>query len=150
MKIKEATILEIDELAYIFHEYREISVSHEGTSSIEESKSWLHDRINGREAVIFIAIEENSIVGFSTLYKGFSSISLKKYWVLNDLYVVPNCRGKGYAKHLISEIQKYAIASGSKGIEIETARSNKLAQALYESFGYEENNIYKRYFWHAE
>lgn len=150
MKIKKATISEIDELAQIFHEYRKTSVSHKGTSSIEDSKKWLCDRVNKGEAVIFIAIEESSIIGFGTLYHGFSSISLKRYWIFNDLYVLPKCRGNGCAKHLISEIQKFAVTSGSKGIELETAHSNKLAQALYESFGYEENNLYKRYFWYAE
>lgn len=147
MKIKEASIKDIDKLTPIFHEYREISVSHEEGSSIEDSKNWLCDRIRNGQAVIFIAIDDGDIVGFCTLYQGFSSISLKKYWIFNDLYVVPTCRKKGYAKLLISEVQQYSVASDSKGVELETAHSNKLAQTLYENFEFKENDLYKRYFW---
>ncbi len=147
MKIKKATLSDIPRLAPVFHEYRESSVSYKGDSCIEDSGQWLFDRISSNEAVIFVMAKETDIIGFATLYQGFSSISLQKYWIFNDLYIVPDCRGKGYAKLIISEIHKHADASHSKGVELETAHSNLFAQSLYESLGYEEDKIYKRYFW---
>jgi ribosomal protein S18 acetylase RimI-like enzyme len=150
MDIKQATLSEVDALAPIFHEYRQISISCEDRDQIEDSKKWLYERISNREAVVFIAVDDGQVVGFGNLYKGFSSISLKKYWILNDLYVAPEYRGKGYAKSLISKIHQHALTSGAKGIELETAHSNTSAQALYESVGYLANQLYKRYFWSSE
>jgi ribosomal protein S18 acetylase RimI-like enzyme len=150
MDIKQATLSEVDALAPIFHEYRGISISREDQDRIENSKKWLFKRISNNEAVIFIAVDDGRVVGFGNLYISFSSISLKKYWILNDLYVAPDYRGKGCAKLLISEIHQHAVTSGVKGIELETAHSNKLAQKLYESLGYKENLLYKRYFWSPE
>ena len=150
MKIKKASILEVNKIAPLFQEYREISVSHNGFSSIEDSKTWLHDRMSKNEAVIFVAVENDNVNGFAILYNGFSSISLQRYWILNDLYVIPSCRSKGYAKMLISEIHKFAIESKSKGVGLETAYSNNKAQNLYEKLGYRENNLYKEYFWDAK
>lgn len=150
MEIIKATISEIDNLSPVFHEYRGISISREEVTSIEDSKTWLHDRIQNGQAVFFNVVDEGQIVGFSTLYQGFSSISLKKYWILNDLYVIPSYRNRGCAKLLISYILKYAVTSGSKGVELETSYSNKHAQTLYENFGFKENKLYKNYFWSVD
>ena len=39
------------------------------------------------ESVVFIAFDEINPIGFVQLYPSFSSLSMKKSWVLNDLYV---------------------------------------------------------------
>jgi GNAT superfamily N-acetyltransferase len=148
MNINIVSISEIEKIAPVFHEYREGSISYDGKSSIEESETWLRDRISNNEANIFSAVEDNKIIGFATLYNGFSSISLKKYWVLNDLYVIPAFRRKGCAKLILKEVHRYAKATNSKGIALETGVSNKKAQSLYENLGYKEDKLYKHFFWH--
>jgi ribosomal protein S18 acetylase RimI-like enzyme len=146
MKIKRITLSDIKNIAGLFHEYRKTSVSIEPGSAVNDSEKWLTDRIRSNEAVLFGAFKEDKIVGFATLYQGFSSISLKKYWILNDLYVLPELRRKGIAGLLMSETHKFAVSTGAKGIELETARFNRAAQTLYENLGYKEELLYKRYF----
>lgn len=146
MKIREATMSDIKPLAKLFHAYRLLSVSLENTGSEQSSENWLTERIKEKEAIFLIAIRGQDLLGFATLYQGFSSVSLKKYWLLNDLYVVNNARGLGIGSSLLSEVEAFSIATRSKGVELETSIDNLSAQSLYEQIGYQENTQYKSYF----
>jgi len=150
MEIREASIFELDPLSKLFHAYRQLSVSLDNTCNEQESKNWLEERLKNKEATFLIAIKNGSILGFATLYQGFSSISLKKYWALNDLYVVDEARGLGVGSALLVEVDSYAVATKSKGVELETSIDNVSAQSLYEQLGYLENTQYKSYFKNAE
>lgn len=146
MQIREAKLLDLDSLSKLFHSYRLLSVSLDGTSTIQESKSWLENRFKNNEATFLIAIKDGDVLGFATLYQGFSSVSLKKYWVLNDLYVLDSARGLGIGSKLLNAIDSYAIETNAKGVELETSVNNVSAQSLYERLGYVENTQYKSYF----
>lgn len=146
MEIRTASIDDVAELSLLFHAYRQLSVSLDHSATITESKNWLKDRIDNGEAAFLVAENNGSIIGFATLYQGFSSISLQKYWILNDLYVRDEARGLGVGSALMAEADKLAVGTNTKGIELETAISNTLAQSMYEKLGYVENTKYKRYF----
>ena len=51
-------------------------------------------------------------VGFTTIYKGFSSTRVEAVAVLNDLYVQPQYRGNGYGKELITNAFNTAKVMG--------------------------------------
>ncbi|WP_435236777.1 GNAT family N-acetyltransferase [Psychromonas sp. PT13] len=146
MEIREAKQLDLESLSLLFHAYRHLSVSLPIASTIQDSKDWLIERFNSKEAIFLIAIDDGNLLGFATLYQGFSSISLRKYWALNDLYVRDKARGKGIGSKLLDAVDRYAITTNAKGVELEVSIGNKSAQHLYEQFGYEENTQYKRYF----
>lgn len=146
MEIRVAKLFDLKALSRLFHQYRQISVSLDNTHNEQDSKDWLEARLKNDEATFLIALKDNEMIGFATLYQGFSSISLKKYWVLNDLYVTNSARGLGVGSKLLGAIDLYANKTCAKGVELETAVSNKSAQKLYERLGYIENNQYKSYF----
>ena len=93
-----------------------------------------------------MAERNGSFIGFATLYQGFSSVSLQKYWTLNDLYVKDEARGLGVGNALMAKADQFALDTNAKGIELETAISNTVAQSMYEKLGYVENTKYKSYF----
>jgi ribosomal protein S18 acetylase RimI-like enzyme len=68
------------------------------------------------------------------------------YWILNDLFVTNEARGSGLGRGLMEFAERYAKKTNAKGIELETAVDNKVAQSLYEDLGYIENTRYKTYF----
>jgi len=146
MEIREAKQLDLESLSLLFHAYRHLSVSLPIASPIQDSKDWLIERFNSKEAIFLIAIDDGNLLGFATLYQGFSSISLRKYWALNDLYVRDESRGQGIGSKLLDAVDRYAITTNAKGVELEVSIGNKSAQQLYEQFGYEENTQYRRYF----
>ena len=49
-----------------------------------------------------------------------------------------------------SSTSSYAVATKSKGVELETSIDNFSAQSLYKQFAYPENTHYKSYFKNAE
>ncbi|HHF2973665.1 TPA: N-acetyltransferase family protein [Vibrio diabolicus] len=146
MEFREARIEDLEQLSKLFHSYRQLSVSIDSTATESESSDWIASRLNDGSGVFLLAIAKEQVIGFVTLYQGFSSVSLKKYWVLNDLYVSTNARGTGLGRALMEFAETYAKSTHAKGIELETSLDNVVAQSLYEDLGYLENTKYKQYF----
>ncbi|MCY8235203.1 GNAT family N-acetyltransferase [Priestia endophytica] len=46
------------------------------------------------QGVQYVAEHKGELIGFATLYFSFSTLSLQKNAILNDLYVSPSYRGK--------------------------------------------------------
>ena len=107
-------------------------------------KNFIYQRIENKDSVIFFAINHaGTYLGFTQLYPMFSSVSVQRTWVLNDLYVSLDARRMGVGKMLMNKAEKFAIESGAKGISLETGVENINAQSLYESIGYhKDENIY--------
>jgi ribosomal protein S18 acetylase RimI-like enzyme len=71
---------------------------------------------------------------------------MKRYWLLNDLYVNENYRGKGFSKQLIEASKELAKSTDAAGILLETGKSNDIGNKLYPSCGfeiYDEVNFYE-------
>jgi ribosomal protein S18 acetylase RimI-like enzyme len=143
--VKQATIENLEEIAKIFDEYR---MFYKQESDINGAKSFLFDRFEHLESVIFIAIdnESNNIIGFTQLYPTFSSVLMKRSYTLNDLYVKENYRKNGVAKLLMEKTKSYAMMTKAKGIGLSTAIDNENAQKLYENIGYKKNQDFYQYY----
>jgi GNAT superfamily N-acetyltransferase len=58
--------------------------------------------------VILTATDKGSMVGFAQLYPSFSSVLMKRIWILNDLFVEKDFRREGVAKLLMDAAERYA------------------------------------------
>jgi ribosomal protein S18 acetylase RimI-like enzyme len=81
----------------------------------------------------FVYREVGTVVGFATLYFSFTISITAKVAVLNDLYTLPDYRGKGIGRQLIEHCRNYAAENGAARLQWVTAPDNKLAQKLYDS-----------------
>ncbi|KEK25095.1 GNAT family N-acetyltransferase [Bacillus gaemokensis] len=142
MKIYEATIADLDGLAAVFNNYR---VFYKQESNVEEAKVFLRNRIEQKESVIFVAVEDGQYLGFTQLYPSFSSVSMKELWILNDLFVQANKRGAGTGKKLLEAARTFALENGAKGLKLQTEIDNISAQRLYAENGYLRDNRYFHY-----
>ena len=70
---------------------------------------------------------------------------MSKRWILYDLFVTPDGRGKGIARKLMQRAKQLAQETDTKYITLETARDNLIGQALYESEGYERDTEFYAY-----
>lgn len=140
--VKQATIDDLEHLAPLFDAYR---VFYGRESNLEGAKQFLFERFEHQESIIFVVQHENEYVGFAQLYPTFSSISMKRMWTLNDLYVVGHHRGQGIATMLLDSVKAYAIQTKAKGLSLSTATSNERAQRLYERYGFVKDNSYYYY-----
>ena len=75
---------------------------------------------------------DGAMVGFSTIYFCFSSALAKPVAVLNDLFVIPEQRGKGYGRALINHAAAYAGNLGIERLHWVTAQNNTVAQRTYD------------------
>ena len=84
-------------------------------------------------------------VGFTQLYPFFSSVRLRRVWILNDLFVAPASRRSGVARALMDAARDFARGDGAASLELATERTNTSAQALYDDLGYERDDAYWHY-----
>jgi len=78
------------------------------------------------------------LVGFTQLYPQFSSTRMKKFWVLNDLFVLEVYRRMGVAKALIKAAADFAKDNKAPGLLLETEKSNVVGNKLYPACGFTE------------
>jgi ribosomal protein S18 acetylase RimI-like enzyme len=143
MSIKKATMEDIDSLTELFDSYR---VFYQQESNPEGAKSFIKERLLNEDSVVFIAYDERNPVGFVQLYPTFSSVSMKKSWILNDLFVNASARKRGFGENLIQRAINFAHETGAKGLSLETGSDNATAQRLYEKIGFKKESNYFYYF----
>ena len=82
----------------------------------------------------WMALDDDGVaVGFVTAYRVLSSTLAVERCLLNDLYVLPDVRGRGIGRQLIVHCAEWAVAQGYNGVYWRTAEDNHTAQRLYES-----------------
>lgn len=81
----------------------------------------------------FIYREGQQAVAFTTVYFSYTSTIAAKVAVLNDVYTLPEHRGKGFAKKLIEHCKGYAKQHGAARLQWVTAPDNEVAQRLYDA-----------------
>ena len=81
----------------------------------------------------FLFRNGSKVVGFATVYFTYTSTLVAKVAVLNDLYTLPEMRGKGVGKQLVEHCREFAKASGAARLQWVTAPDNEQAQKLYDS-----------------
>lgn len=110
------------------------------------AREFLEARLALKESVIFLAEDASGAIGFTQLFPSFSTVSLAPIYILNDLYVLPDGRGKGIGRALLQKAQVYCAERGFKGLALETAVDNP-AQKLYEALGWKKDTHCFHYFW---
>jgi len=144
VNIKQATTDDVAEVAELFNAYR---VFYQQKADTALAAEFISQRIANQESVIFYAHDEQANgLGFTQLYPTFSSVSARKSWILNDLYVAAAARKCGVAKKLMDKAKEHAVTTGANGIALETSEDNTNAQGLYESLGYKKSSGFYNYF----
>lgn len=145
MTIILANIEHLDDLVPLFNGYR---MFYKQESDMDSAKTFLKERIQNKESIIYMAYIKEEAVGFTQLYPLFSSVSMKPMYLLNDLYVKSNYRGKGIGEALINTAKALCEKHQNKGLALQTATDNP-AQKLYERLGFvKDQDLY--YNWARE
>lgn len=145
IQIIQATLSNLTELAILFDTYRQF---YEQESDLTLAKNFLRQRIENNESIIFMAYDDGKALGFTQLYPSFSSVSAQRLWILNDLFVIFESRGKGIGEALLLKAQSFVRKTNAKGLSLETHKINP-AQKLYERLGWQNDQDYLHYFWRA-
>ena len=133
MIIRRAKKKDIDKLSVLMDKYR---IFYKQESDFGKAKSFLKKRMKRNESVIFVAEERKELIGFTQLFPIFSSVSMKRTWLLNDLYVNEKARGMGTASKLLDAAKDFGAETNSKWLILQTAADNFTAQKVYEKNGW--------------
>ena len=138
MQIKKITANDYLLVISLFDKYR---VFYMQASDILLAERFIKERLENKESVIFVALNDDNIpMGFTQLYPLISSVRAVKNWLLNDLYVDEDFRKQGVGEALIQAAMAFAKSENSTYIQLETAAENATAQSLYEAIGFEKQS----------
>ena len=133
IEIARATIEDVDHLTPLFDKYRQFYGQAPDESAAQE---YLSERIQLQQSVVFLASESGQGVGFAQLYPTFSSVSMRRVWILNDLFVDPSSRRRGIGTQLLSIATSFAREDGAVRLVLATGVENRSAQSLYQRLGW--------------
>jgi GNAT superfamily N-acetyltransferase len=145
MRIVQATLEHLDLLTPLFVKYREF---YGELPFPESSKKFLEKRLSRKESVIYLALaddDDTRLLGFCQLYPSFSSLALKRVWILNDIYVAEDARRQLVADRLLQTAKKMARETNAVRMRVSSSVSNEVAHKVYESIGFHEDTEFKNY-----
>lgn len=142
MNFYEATESDLEGVGDLFNAYR---MFYDQPTNRIAAHSFLENRMREKNPVIFVAKNQMDYIGFVQLYPTFSSISMKKAWILNDLYVVDTARRQGVAQRLIEMAIGLCEKTDAVYLALETASSNVQAKKLYEKNGFIHDDTFEHY-----
>lgn len=145
MRIIKATLEHLDLLAPLFVKYREF---YGELPYPDSSRDFLEKRLTRDESVIYLAMpidDDKKVLGFCQLYPSYSSLSLKRVWILNDIYVAEDARRQLVADHLMRAAKKMAKDTQAVRMRVSTSSNNEVAHKVYESIGFREDTQFKNY-----
>jgi len=116
----------IKELANYEHMLNEV------TATVELLDKWIFEE---KKAEVIFALEDNKEVGFALFFYNFSTFLGKAGIYLEDLYVLPDYRNKGYGKGLIKALAAIAVNKGCGRLEWWCLDWNKPSIDFYLSLG---------------
>lgn len=88
-----------------------------------------------KAARVIIAEYEDNVVGYALYFYNFSTFIGKAGIYLEDIYVRPEYRGKGFGKTLLSQIATIAKENDCERVEWSCLNWNKPSIQFYESIG---------------
>jgi len=137
--VRQAIYADLEALSSLLDDYRRF---YGRASDKVAARAFLQARVEHGQSVVFLAQNDATPVGFTQLYPSFSSVSLARVFILNDLFVVPSHRRAGVGTLLLDAAAGYARAMGAVRLSLNTDVANTTAQALYEAKGWKRDQEY--------
>jgi ribosomal protein S18 acetylase RimI-like enzyme len=141
--VRRATSEDIERIAPLFDSYRQF---YGQAPALNSAREFLLERFERGESTILLAEDERGrAVGFAQLYPTFSSVSLARSFIMNDLYVAFEARRLGVARALLRSAVAFGKSQRAVRITLSTHVDNAAARALYVSAGWELQTDYQVY-----
>ena len=95
-------------------------------------ETWIFEK---RKAEVLLAFEGDTPVGFALFFHNFSTWLGRAGIYLEDLFVLPEYRGRGYGKLLLKRLARIAMQRGCGRLEWACLDWNEPSIAFYKSVG---------------
>ena len=95
-------------------------------------ETWIFEK---KRAEVLLAFEGETPVGFALFFHNFSTWLGRAGIYLEDLFVLPEYRGRGYGKLLLKRLARIAVQRGCGRLEWACLDWNEPAIAFYKAVG---------------
>lgn len=109
-------------------------LEHEVVATEELLSEWLFDK---QKAEVIFAVVDGEEIGFALFFHNFSTFLGRSGIYLEDLYVLPAHRGRGYGKAILKKLAKIAVEWGCGRLEWWCLDWNRPSIDFYLSLGAE-------------
>jgi len=133
-KIRSARV---EDVPIILELIRDLATYERAPHEVTATEEQLLDVLFGERpaAEVLLAFEEKSPVGFAVFFHNFSTWLGRPGLYLEDLFVKPEKRGKGYGRALLVELAKIACDRGCGRMEWAVLDWNEPAIKFYRALG---------------
>lgn len=107
-------------------------MSNDVVATPELLREWIFEK---KKAEVIFAVEDGKEVGFALFFHNFSTFLGRAGIYLEDLFVLPEYRGKGYGKALLRFLAKTTVERGCGRLEWCCLDCNKPSIDFYLSVG---------------
>ena len=132
--IKNAEIADVPQILSFIHELAEYeSLLHEVVATEDSLRGTLFGET--RFAEVILGIFNGTPVGFALFFHNYSTFLGKPGIYLEDLYIRPEMRGRGFGKALLSFVARLAVERNCGRLEWSVLDWNKPAIRFYQFLG---------------
>jgi GNAT superfamily N-acetyltransferase len=127
----------VEDVPVILQLIRDLAAYERAPDEVTATEEQLVDVLFGerRAAEVLLAFEGESPVGFAVYFYNFSTWLGRPGLYLEDLFVTPEKRGKGYGRALLVELAKIARDRGCGRMEWAVLNWNEPAIKFYRALG---------------
>jgi GNAT superfamily N-acetyltransferase len=129
--VTEADLPELLPLMRAYCDFYEVAPSDDALLAL--SRTLIDDPDQGVQLIARDA--GGAAIGFATIFWTWSTLSAERLGVMNDLFVVQDARGGGFADALIAACADRCRERGATELAWQTAHTNLRAQAVYDRVG---------------
>ena len=125
-----------NDCALILHFIRDLAeyekMADQVVASEELLREWIFEK---QKAEVLFVCEEGKELGFALFFHNFSTFLGRAGIYLEDLFVLPDYRGKGYGKALLKKLAQIAVERGCGRVEWSCLDWNSPSIDFYRSLG---------------
>lgn len=134
VEIRKALVKDINHLHELMVEYI-VDFYQRPKPADDKIQELITSLLSENEGIQFVAVQDERLIGFATLYFTYTTTRASKNTVMNDLYVLEEQRGKGVGEMLFNTCIDYSRKKGFSHMSWVTAADNIPAQKFYEKMG---------------
>jgi L-amino acid N-acyltransferase YncA len=127
---------EESDIPVLFELVRELATYEKILDDLKATEAMLHEAIFVRKVVeVLMAEYNNEMAGYAMYFYNFSSFIGLPGLYLEDIYIRPQYRGKGFGKFSLAYLARLAMEKNCWGMEWTVLDWNKPSIDFYESIG---------------
>ena len=125
-----------DEAGLVLDFIKKLAVYEKCTNEVVADEATIHHSLFvERSAEVVFAEEDGVVVGFALFFHNFSTFVGRKGLYLEDLFILPEKRGRGYGKALLKYLANLAVERNCGRMEWICLDWNESALKVYRSIG---------------